>query len=106
MYRGIALALGLLVTPAAAETYGPGKCEFIRHMLDNCTVHKSELTEAGLAAPCEPTTTGGMQKAMGHLIEDDPQFDYFKFTALCKRVCDGKTTPLDALHKYCPRAKT
>ena len=74
------LALGLFATPAAAETYGLGKCEFIRHMLDNCAVHSSELIGAGLAARCDPTTTGGMRKAMSHLINNDPKFDYFKFT--------------------------
>ena len=99
------LALGLLVIPAAAETYGPDKCEFIRHMLDNCAVHSSELIGAGLAAPCDPTTTGGMRKAMSQLINDDPKFDYFKFTTTCERVCDGKITPGDALIKYCPRTK-
>jgi hypothetical protein len=99
------LALGLFATPAAAETYGLGKCEFIRHMLDNCAVHSSELIGAGLAARCDPTTTGGMRKAMSQLINDDPKFDYFKFIAACERVCDGKITPGDALRTYCPRAK-
>jgi hypothetical protein len=99
------LALGLFATPAAAETYGLGKCEFIRHMLDNCAVHSSELIGAGLAARCDPTTTGGMRKAMSQLINDDPKFDYFKFIAACERVCDGKITPGDALRAYCPRAK-
>lgn len=37
MYR-IALILGLLITPAVAQTYTRIECSFIENMLDNCTV--------------------------------------------------------------------
>lgn|SRR5437868_15287226 len=37
MYR-IALILGLLVTPAAAETYSKAECGLFKQMLENCTI--------------------------------------------------------------------
>jgi hypothetical protein len=49
------LALGLLVTPAAAETYDRDNCAWIETLLDNCTV---PALWAGEGGPCAPTTTG------------------------------------------------
>jgi hypothetical protein len=88
------LALGLLVTPATAETYTRIDCSFIEIMLDNCTIKPD----------CKPLSRsgGGESKAYGQLTDEHPKFDPDKFNALCQQVCDGKSTTLDALYKYCP----
>jgi hypothetical protein len=92
MYRGIALALGLFVTPAAAETYDRHECQLIEKMLNNCTV-KSD---------CEPVNPAGLGKAVIWLADRHPKWSIDKFHGICHQVCDGKSTTLDALYKYCP----
>ena len=88
------LALGLLVTPAAAETYSHDECYFVKQMLENCTIKPD----------CEPIIEGGggMSRASTQLAEAHPNWDWDKFDVVCKRVCDGKITTLKALYKYCP----
>jgi hypothetical protein len=85
MYR-IALIVGLLVTPAAAETYTPFECTLIMELLDNCTVapqSRAFQTRAELSR----------QMADKHPERDGNE---------CDKVCAGKITVRGALHKYCP----
>lgn len=94
MYRA-ALALGLLVTPAAAETYTRDECEFTQKLFSNCTIHDAQ--------GCEPIRPPGVGRAVIQLVDKHPTWDSDKFDALCQQVCDGKMTAARATRKYCPR---
>jgi hypothetical protein len=96
----LAPILGLLVTPAAAETYKDYECQYLGKLLDNCGVKETH---------CDPLPPdqrgGGMSRAWSQLAEAYPKFDWDKFNALCKRVCGGEIATSAALGQYCPQPK-
>ncbi|WP_439395180.1 hypothetical protein ACRQ5Q_39420 [Bradyrhizobium sp. PMVTL-01] len=97
------LALGLLVTPAVAETYDELDCEMLLRMLNNCTIKPN----------CDPYPTGHDAKGFRRMVEHHPNWwrdqmptdkpvEERPFNKLCARVCDGKVAPLDVVKKFCP----
>ncbi|WP_439395186.1 hypothetical protein ACRQ5Q_39445 [Bradyrhizobium sp. PMVTL-01] len=95
MYR-IALILGLLTAPAAAETYSPYECETIGIMLQNCMTPDNPGENT-----CSHVKNGGFARRVIALVEkhkwDDPKFD-----AVCAKLCNGSTDIFDEYFKYCP----
>ncbi|MBR1149843.1 hypothetical protein [Bradyrhizobium sp. JYMT SZCCT0428] len=93
--RGIALVLGLLVTPAAAaqqfETVSKKFmiCGSVETLLKNC--NESRLNKTG----CNWIVTGGKAKGYSQMLNDgwlSPK----KFEAVCHRVCAGQLNVSDA----------
>ena len=96
----VALALGLLITPAAAEEYTQEDCETLDIMLNNC----SDKPE------CNPVRSGYEARRFEALLKKHPSWlkeldlppEQRAFNKVCNKVCEGKVTPLDAMEKFCP----
>lgn len=101
MYRGVALALGLLVTPAAAaELYTAFECETLE-MLLVCEPHSNYQWRGmqGLRENHPGWAFSTTSKTGFSPIED-------AFNALRVQICNDQVTPQDALHGYCPAPRT
>src|SRR5579863_3128861 len=112
MYRGIALALGLLVTPAAAG-FNKYECEDIKSYYQSCAEeHLDEdasAERAGYPKPCLPEqrlskSWVGMMYDLErwHGMNPEPGQDT-EFQKLCHQVCGKKLTAEQAYSHFCPR---
>jgi hypothetical protein len=101
MYR-IALILGLLVTPAAAETYTARECATVEWYFRYCAKSLDENDgECMLADVGYKWLRWGRYGTSAikqrHRLPDDV------FDGLCKKVCYEEMTAQQALKKFCRR---
>jgi hypothetical protein len=86
----VALALGLLVTPAIAQEYTQDDCALIEELFDNCKTK------------CEAFQSPAGAKAYRQMADRHMNWDGNEFDRMCANVCKGKVLPTEALDKYCP----
>ncbi|WP_368506923.1 hypothetical protein [Bradyrhizobium lupini] len=99
MYR-VVIALVLLITPAAAETYTARECETIGMLFANCAIRPS----------CEDVRSGYEARRLREIMDNHESWiketelepGQRPFNQLCQQVCDGKMTAASASRKYCP----
>jgi hypothetical protein len=121
VYRGVALALGLLVTPAIALDYTTEECAGIERVLNACplVLAPKVFTRCGLAIGYiggrdflqlkdnYPNDWGWINCREHDLkLDCDEGPAMQQIQDLCQEVCDRKITPMDALQKFCPRPKS
>ena len=119
MYRGVALALGLLVTPAAAETYTQDDCDFIEVRLNHCAEGpEPRQFDWEVGSLCNDIKSGSEARRLRYfwdmhpaLVRHCPKLGRAEldckseqaFRDLCDKVCHHEMTTMDALSKYCPK---
>lgn len=121
MYR-VALALGLLATPAFAIDYAPDECEALNRVLHACIaiLDPHAYTRCGVAS--------GFLGGPAFLRLKDKYPDEWGFElncreneagkrncdkgpaweplhSLCQKICDRKISPREALNSYCPQQR-
>ncbi|WP_439395176.1 hypothetical protein ACRQ5Q_39410 [Bradyrhizobium sp. PMVTL-01] len=104
MHR-IALALGLLVTPAAAETYTPDECKLIKELIGNCTARPKCDAFEGRGSSEGYRYVRGILKSYRYMVDAHPGWDGDKFDLTCAKLCKHQVAPAAVLHKFCSRTK-